>query len=288
MDVSISSHTSTADAINVSSKHKALTFPQKLMQVLSNEAYSEIISWLPHGNSFTIRLTKPFVKEILPKHFKQAKYASFTRKLRRWGFQSILRGNETGAFYHKFFKRDNISLCKKMTCSSNNSCETQVRFKEIDARKKQDTRSSVHNHLAKAVETSSPLNNFNYMHQSAPNTNFLTTQSSTRYQLTPLELSILSHYCPSSFEPPGQLYRCFHSSLALRRGLLEKLKNQNSSFDQQVFTNSLRVPNNRDTLYDSWNKFQAQYSETRFGFHYPRPITDRNIHELSSICTTTL
>ena len=86
------------------------------MQVLSNEEYSEIIAWLPHGKSFSILKTKAFAKDILPKHFKQAKYASFTRKLRRWGFQSILRGNETGAFYHTV--RGLIFHLKPFYCST--------------------------------------------------------------------------------------------------------------------------------------------------------------------------
>jgi hypothetical protein len=286
MDASVHSQPPTPETNDLSIKSKALTFPQKLMQVLSNEAYSDIISWLPHGNSFAIRKTKPFVKDILPKHFKQAKYASFTRKLRRWGFQSILRGNETGAFYHEYFKRDNQSLCKRMTCSSNNSYETQVHFKEAAVKRKQDSRTLSRNHLIKVLETSNSFNNFNYVHQTAANTNPLTASSSTRYQLTPLELSLLSHYCPSSFEPRGQLYNYLHSSLAFRQSLLEKLEYEKSSFDEKILSSTFHVPNNPRALYSPWNKFQAPFPDSQLAFHYRRPIIERNRHELSRICTT--
>lgn len=71
------------------------------MCILSEEKYHSIVSWEPSGESFAIRDRKAFVMEVLPKEFKQAKFDSFTRKLRRWGFQKILSGNERGAFAHQ-------------------------------------------------------------------------------------------------------------------------------------------------------------------------------------------
>uniref|UniRef100_A0A7S2MZV7 HSF-type DNA-binding domain-containing protein n=1 Tax=Helicotheca tamesis TaxID=374047 RepID=A0A7S2MZV7_9STRA len=102
-----------------SKKQKPLTFPQKLMQVLSIEEYSDIIVWLPHGKSFAIVSPREFVSEILPNFFKRAKYSSFTRKLHRWGFQRRLRGEEAGSYYHKLFQRDDEELCLKMSMSMN-------------------------------------------------------------------------------------------------------------------------------------------------------------------------
>ena len=34
-------------------------------------------------------------------YFKQSKYTSFTRKLKRWGFTRVTTGAEQGAYYHK-------------------------------------------------------------------------------------------------------------------------------------------------------------------------------------------
>jgi hypothetical protein len=57
----------------------------KMMELLSNEVNSEIITWLPHGNGFIILDKKRFTKELMPKFFgKKSKFTSFTRKLNRW------------------------------------------------------------------------------------------------------------------------------------------------------------------------------------------------------------
>eukprot|EP00542_Grammatophora_oceanica_P015012 CAMPEP_0194036962 /NCGR_PEP_ID=MMETSP0009_2-20130614/9337_1 /TAXON_ID=210454 /ORGANISM="Grammatophora oceanica, Strain CCMP 410" /LENGTH=398 /DNA_ID=CAMNT_0038678937 /DNA_START=154 /DNA_END=1350 /DNA_ORIENTATION=- len=99
-----------------SGRKKATPFPMKLMKVLSQRKHADTITWLPDGKSFTIIRPKAFVAEILPDNFKQAKYSSFTRKLHRWGFQRHLRGEEAGAFFHKYFQRGRLDLVEKMTC----------------------------------------------------------------------------------------------------------------------------------------------------------------------------
>lgn len=96
-------------------KKQPPTFPSKLMQILSMEEYSDIIMWLPHGCSFAIINPKEFISVVLPRHFTKVKYSSFTRKLHRWGFKRVSRGEEAGSYYHKLFQRDNNELCKKMS-----------------------------------------------------------------------------------------------------------------------------------------------------------------------------
>ncbi|KAL7445317.1 hypothetical protein ACHAXH_007791 [Discostella pseudostelligera] len=71
------------------------------MKILSNSSLSEIITWLPHGKGFILLQKKRFAEEVLPLCFKQSKFASFTRKLNRWGFVRVTRGPEMGAYYHK-------------------------------------------------------------------------------------------------------------------------------------------------------------------------------------------
>lgn len=86
------------------------------MNVLSNRNFAHIITWMPSGKSFSILKPKLFAAEILPGHFKSAKYNSFTRKMHRWGFNRHYRGDESGAFYHKDFQRDRFDMVEKMTC----------------------------------------------------------------------------------------------------------------------------------------------------------------------------
>lgn len=88
------------------------------MEILSNEAHHDVIGWLPHGKGFIIYKKKKFAAEILPLYFKQSKFTSFTRKLNRWGFTRVTRGPETGAYYHKFFRKGDLRLCMQMSCQS--------------------------------------------------------------------------------------------------------------------------------------------------------------------------
>lgn len=88
------------------------------MKVLSDKQFNDIIAWTPSGRSFSIVNPKAFVADILPEHFKSAKYSSFTRKLHRWGFQRHYRGEESGAFYHEDFRKDRLDLCEQMTCKA--------------------------------------------------------------------------------------------------------------------------------------------------------------------------
>jgi hypothetical protein len=86
------------------------------MEVLSDKANDHIITWLPHGKAFVIYQKEKFTRDILPRYFKETKYTSFTRKLNRWGFERIKKGPEIGAYYHKFFLREDPQLCTKITC----------------------------------------------------------------------------------------------------------------------------------------------------------------------------
>jgi hypothetical protein len=103
--------------LNKSGKLRAIPFPLKLMRVLTNKQYEHTITWMPNGKSFAIVKPEAFVAEILPMHFKAAKYASFTRKLYRWGFTRVADEDEDSEeFYHKFFQKGRVDLSLKMTC----------------------------------------------------------------------------------------------------------------------------------------------------------------------------
>ncbi len=82
------------------------------------------ISWTPDGRALIIRDHNEFANSILPLIFgTKGRFASFTRKLYRWGFRQkvtkvkkggppISRGQTPGVkiFFHKFFQRDNKKL----------------------------------------------------------------------------------------------------------------------------------------------------------------------------------
>mmetsp|Transcript_31208 Transcript_31208/g.47806 ORF Transcript_31208/g.47806 Transcript_31208/m.47806 type:complete len:204 (-) Transcript_31208:65-676(-) len=96
-----------------------MPFPQRLMEILSNEDNLHIINWLPHGKGFVIYKKKEFARSIMPLYFRHtSKWTSFTRKLNRWGFDRVSSGPEMGAYYHKFFQRDEPRLCHQMFCEA--------------------------------------------------------------------------------------------------------------------------------------------------------------------------
>jgi len=101
-----------ANGFQSQKEKRALTFPEKLMKILSTDGVEDMITWLPHGHAFTIVNPKAFTSQILPRYFQKTKFTSFTRKLSRWGFVRYSRGT----YRHKWFQRDNACLCLRMRC----------------------------------------------------------------------------------------------------------------------------------------------------------------------------
>ena len=57
---------------------------------------------------------KEFVAEIMQTYFHQSKLTSFQRQLNLYGFTRITRGPDRGGYYHEFFMRRMLFLCKTM------------------------------------------------------------------------------------------------------------------------------------------------------------------------------
>uniref|UniRef100_A0A7S4ATW8 HSF-type DNA-binding domain-containing protein n=1 Tax=Pseudo-nitzschia australis TaxID=44445 RepID=A0A7S4ATW8_9STRA len=115
MDTAKSLNESNNKIIKELDDEAAKTFPQILMEILTNDEDSDTIAWLPHGRSFIIYKKKKFAAQVLVKYFKATKFTSFTRKLNRWGFTRVTRGTEMGSYFHKMFLRDNPELCLRMS-----------------------------------------------------------------------------------------------------------------------------------------------------------------------------
>lgn len=90
-------------------------FPQKLMNILSNGEFEDIISWMPDGKSFSIRNKDSLISVLRKYNFQETKFDSFRRKLHRWGFKVVKKGiKDTRAYHHRFFLRDDPTRCLKM------------------------------------------------------------------------------------------------------------------------------------------------------------------------------
>ena len=106
--------------VSAAGKNGKAFFPMKLYDIVSDEKNEDIIKWLPGGKAFIIVDKKRFANEVLPHHFQQSQFTSFTRKLSRWRFTRVPRGPFIGAYYNKLFLKGHRSLCWHMRCKNEN------------------------------------------------------------------------------------------------------------------------------------------------------------------------
>jgi hypothetical protein len=99
-------------------RRRAKTFAEKLMNAILENPNEDAIAWLPDGRSFVIVSPDLFTSEVLDKAFKKAKYASFIRKLHRWGFVRLTSGTGTDCFYHPLFTINDPDLASNVTCTT--------------------------------------------------------------------------------------------------------------------------------------------------------------------------
>ena len=69
----------------------------ELYDILDNEEYKDIITWMPHGRSFCMLDSKRFEEVVLPKHFTVTTEASFIQDLEQCGFKR----KKSLCYYHE-------------------------------------------------------------------------------------------------------------------------------------------------------------------------------------------
>ncbi len=92
------------------------------MDILDNKDTSDVASWLPNGSAFIIHNKTRFASEILPVYFKQAKYSSYARRMKRWGFILLIPCKQScdeiygskSVYHHPLFLRSDKPLCLQM------------------------------------------------------------------------------------------------------------------------------------------------------------------------------
>jgi len=101
--------------VTAPSRRRKPNFAEKLHLILNSNECHHSVAWLPSGRSFCITDQDEFVKKILPKFFREAKFESFSRRLKRWGFRKVYTtGMSQIIFSHDLFHRDRPDLCKVM------------------------------------------------------------------------------------------------------------------------------------------------------------------------------
>mmetsp|Transcript_13781 Transcript_13781/g.19593 ORF Transcript_13781/g.19593 Transcript_13781/m.19593 type:complete len:240 (-) Transcript_13781:77-796(-) len=92
---------SISDTMEQQGTPAQLIFFRQLHSMISNETRSGVVVWLPDGLGFAILSKQAFTDNILGRYFGRSKFASFTRRLKRWGF--VRQGK---SYYHSEFNRD--------------------------------------------------------------------------------------------------------------------------------------------------------------------------------------
>jgi HSF-type DNA-binding len=99
-------------------KRRTKSFPEKLLSsMMAHGVNEDAVAWLPDGKSFVVVNADEFVQQILRPTFKECKYASFVRKLHRWGFVRLTSGTGTDCFHHPFFQNGRLDLAAKLNCA---------------------------------------------------------------------------------------------------------------------------------------------------------------------------
>lgn len=91
----------SSDGGRNSNNHKEPPFVAKLHSILSNSAFDDIVSWLPHGRAWRVHQRRAFEEQVIPLYFRHGKYSSFMRQVNGWGFQRINQGPDYGGYYHE-------------------------------------------------------------------------------------------------------------------------------------------------------------------------------------------
>lgn len=114
------SNTAKLNQMKKEKKKRAKTFPEKLMHALIDHSDEEAVAWLPDGKSFVIVNPDLFCEDVLSNVFKISKYASFVRKLHRWGFVRLTSG--TGKLQ-----------CSGLDCKQGSFCVVSLILTQCDA-----------------------------------------------------------------------------------------------------------------------------------------------------------
>jgi hypothetical protein len=91
-----------------------VAFPIILHDVVSDPSTDDCIHWLPCGELFLICNKKKFAKKLLSKFPGNGVFTSFTRRLKRWGFERIASGPQIGAYKNENFVRGDKESAKKI------------------------------------------------------------------------------------------------------------------------------------------------------------------------------
>ncbi len=122
----------TTPNIPLTAPNRCPSFLVKLYSVLSHQELSHIITWLPHGRSWTLIDPIEFEVSVIPKYFGSGtSIISFTKRVTKLGFRRISFSIDTRpdskrtcatSYFHDCFLRGKPHLMKRIHAQDKKSC----------------------------------------------------------------------------------------------------------------------------------------------------------------------
>jgi hypothetical protein len=109
-----------------SSRRIKSSFPDMLHAIPADKDLKSIITWLPSGKSFVIMDRAKFIDMVLARYFRETRFDSFSRRLKRWGFNKVYTTGMAQAVYcHRLFQKDRLDLRKLMNGGAERKVQAQ-------------------------------------------------------------------------------------------------------------------------------------------------------------------
>lgn len=166
-------------------KKKDLPFPVILMTMLNDESIHHIITFLPHGQSFVILERDQLMSDVLPVYFPGTTskvFASFARKLNRWGFK-LERGG--GAYFHPLFQRDSPEKCRDILIRPKASKANNIHGESATTQDLNAVRTNENSSSVRVSPTPSVISVTKCSHEEDPNTNSRNNEDGSKVLCTP-------------------------------------------------------------------------------------------------------
>ena len=91
-----------------------VTFPLRLMTILMDPENTEVITFLPDGKYFALRVHE-FSCKLMKESFHMTDYETFTAELSSWGFSTVeTKRPGIKVYRHKLFREGDWILCEQM------------------------------------------------------------------------------------------------------------------------------------------------------------------------------
>ena len=98
-------------------------FIAKLLEILSDNRFFDIISWSNNGKVVEIKSSQRFVNEVLSHHFKHSNFSNFVRQLNMYNFKKLRHYHipKIMAYENQYFIRGREELIHEITRRSQNN-----------------------------------------------------------------------------------------------------------------------------------------------------------------------